>query len=66
MEEKQPEVMEEKQPEVIEIDEKELGKEFMIPDYRPKSFFTKKQIPKAKKRKLRKIARKSRQINRAG
>ena len=33
-------------------------------DYTPKAFYTKKQIPKAKKKSLRKIARKSRQFNR--
>lgn len=48
----------------IEIDERELGEEFMAPDYRSKSLFTKKQVPFAKKKKLRKIARKSRQFNR--
>ncbi len=48
----------------IEIDEKELGEEFMLPDYRPHSLFTKKQVPFAKKKKLRKIARKSKQVNR--
>ncbi len=47
----------------IEINEKELGEEFMVPDYRPKSLFTKKQISKTKKRKLNKIARKSRKVN---
>lgn len=52
-----------KKPEVIKIDEKELGEEFMVPDYRSKSLFTKKQISKTKKRKLNKIARKSRKIN---
>ena len=34
------------------------------PDYTPRAFYTKKQIPKAKTKKLRKIARKSRQVNR--
>ena len=35
-----------------------------FPIYISKAFYTRKQIPKAKKRKLRKIARKSRQFNR--
>ncbi|KKN35045.1 hypothetical protein LCGC14_0787560 [marine sediment metagenome] len=35
-----------------------------FPSYTPSAFFTKKQIPKAKKKKLRKIARKSRLFNR--
>ena len=47
----------------IEIREEELGKEFMVPDYRNKSLLTKKQISKTKKRKLNKIARKSRKVN---
>jgi len=34
------------------------------PDYRPQSLFTRKQIPRAKRKKRRKIARRSRQINR--
>ncbi len=46
------------------INEEDLGKEFMRPDYTSQSFYTRKQIPKAKKKKLRKIARKSRQVNR--
>jgi len=33
-------------------------------NYTPKAFYTRKQIPKAKKKRLRKIARKSRQFNR--
>ncbi len=45
------------------INEEELGKEFMVPDYRPKSLLRKKQISKTKKRKLNKIARKSRKVN---
>ena len=36
----------------------------IAPDYRSQAFFTRKQIPRAKRKKLRKIARKSRQINR--
>ena len=35
-----------------------------FPIYTPKAFFTKKQIPKAKTKKLRKIAKKSRLFNR--
>lgn len=42
----------------------ELGEEFQMPDYRPQSLFTRKQTPKWKKRKLRKIAYKSKRINR--
>ncbi len=34
------------------------------PDYTPKAFYTKKQTSKAKRKKLRKIAKKSRLINR--
>jgi hypothetical protein len=34
-----------------------------LSDYRPRSLFTKKQISKTKKRKLNKIARKSRKVN---
>ena len=51
----------------IEIREEDLDKEFQMPDYRPKSRFTKStvsQIPKAKKKKLRKIAYASKRANR--
>ena len=34
------------------------------PKYVPQAFYTRKQIPKAKRKKLRKIAKKSRQVNR--
>lgn len=50
-------------PKPIVIKEEELGEEFKVPDYRNKSLFTKKQISKTKKRKLNKIARKSRKVN---
>ena len=51
-------------PATIEINEKDLDKEFQLPDYRSQSLFTRKQIPKAKKKKLRKIAYKSKRLNR--
>ena len=35
-----------------------------FPSYTPKAFYTRKQIPKAKRKKLRKIAKKSRLFNR--
>ena len=54
----------EENPEVIELNDEELGEEFVMPDYRPRSVFTRKQVSKAKKRKLRKIAYKSKRINR--
>lgn len=54
----------EKETKVIEIDETELGEEFVLPDYLPKSRFTKKQVPFAKRKKLRKIAYASKRLNR--
>lgn len=56
--------MENKEQETIEINESELGEEFTMPDYRPQSLFTRKQVSRAKKRKLRKIAYKSKRFNR--
>lgn len=40
-----------------------MDDELKIPDYRPRSYFTKKRVAKAHKKQLRKIARRSRQIN---
>jgi len=51
-------------PATIEINEKDLDKEFQLPDYRPQSLFTRKQVSRAKKKKLRKIAYKSKRLNR--
>lgn len=56
--------MKENEKKIIEVADTKPDKGVVMPDYRPKSFFTRKQISKAKKKKLRKIARKSRQINR--
>ena len=49
---------------VIEIDETDLNEEFQMPDYRPKSLFTRKQVSRAKKNKLKKIAYASKRKNR--
>jgi hypothetical protein len=52
-------------PKQIEIREEDLDKEFQTPDYRPQSFFTRKRpMSKTKKKKLRKIAYKSKRLNR--
>ena len=51
-------------PATIEINERDLDKEFQLPDYRPQSLFTRKQVSRAKKKKLRKIAYKSKRLNR--
>ena len=51
-------------PETIVINEKDLDKEFQTPDYRSQSLFTRKQVSRAKKKKLRKIAYKSKRLNR--
>jgi hypothetical protein len=61
MEIKKPEA---KEQEVVEVKAEELGEEFQLPDYRPQSLFTRKQVSRAKKRNLRKIAYKSKRINR--
>lgn len=61
MEIKKPEA---KEQEVVEVQPEELGEEFQLPDYRPQSLFTRKQVSRVKKRKLRKIAYKSKRINR--
>lgn len=61
MEVKKPE---EKEQEITYVKAEELGEEFQMPDYRPQSLFTRKQVSKAKKRKLRKIAYKSKRFNR--
>ena len=51
----------------VEIREEDLNKEYQLPDYRPKSRFTKKiasLIPRARKKKLKKIAYASKRKNR--
>jgi hypothetical protein len=52
----------EKKEETIDLEG--LSEEFAMPDYRPKSRFTKKQVSFGKKKKLRKIAYKSKRFNR--